>query len=278
MKKYSRSFVFAATVTVAMSFSLIACDDSSSANSNSTNNEAPVAPTDSVESGVSVDSLLIQSCASLAPSVPCADTINTDGKYYKRDLCYFKCENNAWKGVTKVPSDVTFYSYSELESMTQNQLPKCTAEKEGMVKRMWKGNPKYGSAWTYRCENGEWVTRDLWVTCDTTGVQVGDICRKDDVVGSFAAGGGAKAPVELYVYAGDGNWDDYDPRTGITKECTETNEGDVASVVFDVIPDKRDTVWYNDVPWNIFEETLGKTDTVSYECLNGEWSNFKITD
>ena len=276
MKKYSRSFVFAATVTVAMSFLLVACDDSSSANSNSTNNEAPVAPADSVESGVSVDSLLIQSCTSLAPNVPCAD--NTDGKYYKRDLCYFKCENNVWKGVTKVPSDVTFYSYSELESMTQNQLPKCTAEKEGVVKRMWKGNPKYGSAWTYRCENGEWTPRNLWVTCDTTGVQVGDICRKDDVVGSFAAGGGAKAPVELYVYAGDGNWDDYDPRTGITKECTEANEGDVASVVFDVIPSKADTVWYNDVPWNIFEETLGKTDTVSYECLNGEWSDFKITD
>ncbi|WP_163437915.1 hypothetical protein [Fibrobacter succinogenes] len=47
---------------------------------------------------------------------------------------------------------------------------------------------------------------------------------------------------------------------------------------FDVIPSKGDTVWYNDVPWNIFEETPGKKDTVSYECLNGEWSNFKITD
>lgn len=227
MKKNLGVSISAAAFTAALSFSLIACDDSSSANSNSTNNEAPVAPTDSVESGVSVDSLL---------------------------------------------------SYSELESMTQNQLPKCTAEKEGVVKRMWKGNPKYGSAWTYRCENGEWVPRDLWVTCDTTGVQVGDICRKQDVVGSFAAGGGFKAPVELYVYAGDGNWDDYDPRTGITKECTEANEGDIASLVFDVIPSKADTVWYNDVPWNIFEETLGKTDTVSYECLNGEWSNFKITD
>ena len=54
-------------------------------------------------------------------------------------------------------------------------------EKEGMVKRIWEGNPKYGSAWTYRCENGEWMPRNLRVTCDTAGVQVGDICRKDDV-------------------------------------------------------------------------------------------------
>lgn len=131
-------------------------------------------------------------------------------------------------------------------------------EKEGMVKRIWEGNPKYGSAWTYRCENGEWMSRGLWVTCDTTGVQVGDICRKKGTVNIFAAGGGVEAPVGLYVYAGDGTWKDYDPRTEIAKECSEANEGDVASLVIDVIPSKG--------------------DTVSYECLNGEWSNFKITD
>ena len=278
MKKNLGVSMSAAAFVAAMSLSLIACDDSSSANSNSTNNEAPVAPTDSVESGVSVDSLVMLFCASSVPDVPCADSMITDGKYFEHDLCYFKCENNAWKGVTKVPSDDSLYEYSSLDGLALWHLPKCTAENEGLVKRIWEKNPKYGSVWTYRCENGEWMPRDLRVTCDTAGVKVGSICRKKGTVNIFAAGGGVEAPVGLYVYAGDGTWKDYDPRTEIAKECSEANEGDIASLVFDVIPSKADTVWYDDKPWDIFEETPGKTDTVSYECRNGEWSNFKITD
>jgi hypothetical protein len=287
----------AAAFVAAMSLSLIACDDTSSSannteenpeisiiNADSSNNEVPVAPVasvtpaDSVKKSSSADSVLIRSCAKMAPDVLCADSMNTDGRYFDYGSCYFKCENNAWKGVTNVPSDDSLYKYSSVDGNAIWYLPKCTAENDGLVRRIWEKNPKYGSAWTYRCENGEWVPRGLWVTCDTMGVQVGDICRKKDVIGIFASGGGAYAPVGLYVYAGDGKWDDYDPRTEIAKECTETNEGDVASLVIDIIPSKRDTVWYKYEPWNMYDEIPGQKDTLSYECLNGEWSNFKITN
>ena len=176
----------------------------------------------------------------------------------------FKCTENGWAP----------YSNNEVYSKL---VEECTAENEGEVKVVWVGNPKYGYDTYNRCESGLWVRGNISLTCDTTGVQVGDLCRKTGTINIFQAGMGAKPGVGFYVYAGNGTWEEYDPRTEITKECTESYEGNFAWLIFDVIPGRKDTIWYEDRPNNIFDETPSRTDTVSYECHNGEWTNRKIT-
>jgi hypothetical protein len=157
-----------------------------------------------------------------------------------------------------------------------SSFPACNAANNGKARMVWAGNPKYGEVVIYGCKYDRWELSDERATCGTTGVKKGDICRRTGVVNIFSQGLGIESPVLLYVYAGHGTWKDYDPRTEIAKECSEANEGDIAWVVFDVIPSKADTVWYDDKPSNIIEETPGQKESVSYECRNGEWSNFKL--
>ena len=177
----------------------------------------------------------------------------------------FKCSENGW-----IPDPSN-------EAYSRSIAEKCSLENEGEIKAVWEGNPKYGYINFCRCKGGLWVSEDIRLTCDTAGVQVGDLCRRTRVVGTFAAGMGVEGGVEFFVYAGNGIWEDYDPKTKIIKKCTENNDGDIVWLYFDEIPSKRDTIWYEDVAWNIFDETPGRKDTVLYECHNGEWTNIKIT-
>ena len=167
---------------------------------------------------------------------------------------------------------------SSFASSNYLSFPACNAANNGKARMVWVGNPKYGEVVIYGCKYGRWELSDERAACGTTGVKKGDICRRTGVTNIFSQGLGIESPVLLYVYAGHGTWKDYAPRTEIAKKCSEANEGDIAWVVFDVIPNKRDTVWYDDEPWSIYGETPGKKDTVLYECHYGEWAGFKITD
>ncbi len=90
------------------------------------------------------------------------------------------------------------------ESLVEEE---CTAQNEGEVKEVWVGNPKYGHNTYNRCERGSWVQGDISLTCDTAGVQVGDTCKKYGSVNIFQAGMNPSAPEYVFVYAGDGAWE-----------------------------------------------------------------------
>ncbi|MBR4917367.1 MAG: hypothetical protein IKZ45_09910 [Fibrobacter sp.] len=124
-------------------------------------------------------------------------------------------------------------------------LSECTQKNEGQVETVWVGNIKYGVEQYYKCQNGSWVEGDIRLTCDTTGAQVGDICRKSAKIGYFYKHS-PHDPISFYVYAGDGVWERYNPEAEITEECNLNNSGLLI--------------------WRVLDEPLGKKDTVLYEC------------
>ena len=127
-------------------------------------------------------------------------------------------------------------------------LSECTQKNEGQVETVWVGNIKYGGEEYFKCQNGSWVRGDERLTCDTTGAQVGDICRKSVNAGSFYyTMHGFEDYIRLYVYAGDGVWESYDPKAKITEECNKKNSGLLV--------------------WRVLDEPLGKKDTMLYECM-----------
>ena len=105
---------------------------------------------------------------------------------------YYKCTNNQWV-------QIGYEEYHSLSELT------CSAEEEGKVDSAWVGasNPRFhyvGLTKYYRCEKGLWTLRDRRITCDTTGVAVGDICTKE---ACFAGLGCSKYS---YTYIGNGAW------------------------------------------------------------------------
>ena len=132
----------------------------------------------------------------------------------------FKCSENGW-----IP-----YSTNEVYSKSVEE--ECTAENEGEVKVVWEGNPKYGYDTYNRCESGLWVRGDISLTCDTTGVQVGDLCRKTGTINIFQAGMNVTPSERRFAYAGNGVWEECDGLTKITRECTAENVGDKEKIVY----------------------------------------------
>ena len=226
-------------IAVAMSFALVACgDDSSSAS----NDDTPVSSSeeDEILSSASADS------SNLLYGLLCADTLNTDGRYFTTADGYYKCANNKW---SYVENEVISLGAVIIDEYTKERpewkLKKCTDANEGVVQAAWNGNIKYGGEIYFKCQNGSWVEGDIRLTCDTTGAQVGDICRKSANTGYFDKPS-EQDLVRFYVYAGDGVWESYDPKAEITEECNLNNSGLLI--------------------WRVLDELLGKKDTVLYEC------------
>ena len=111
---------------------------------------------------------------------------------------------------------------------------KCDAENEGKVETKWIGNAKYGGNSYFRCEKGSWVKGDISLTCDTAGVQVGDICTKGPKLGIYAAMYSIPGSNTLrFIYKGDGVWKEFDPEKNMVadieklgKQCTAETKGD----------------------------------------------------
>ena len=132
----------------------------------------------------------------------------------------FKCSENGW-----IP-------YTNGEVYSKSIAEECTAENEGEVKVVWEGNPKYGYNTYNRCESGLWVRGNISLTCDTAGVQVGDLCRKTGTINIFQAGMNVTPSERTFAYAGNGVWEECDGLTKITKQCSAENVGDKEKIVY----------------------------------------------
>ena len=136
---------------------------------------------------------------------------------------YYKCTDNQWVRI----------GYEEYESLSELT---CSAEEEGKVDSAWVGasNPRFryiGHTDYYRCEKGLWTLRDRRITCDTTGVAVGDVCTKEEC---FA---GVGCSQYSYTYVGNGAWREASlsltDKAQIIANCQkeDTVVGDTCSVV-----------------------------------------------
>ena len=133
----------------------------------------------------------------------------------------FKCSENGW-----IP-------YSSNEVYSKSVDVECTAKNEGEVNVVWEGNAKYGGYTYSRCEKGLWVRGGISLTCDTAGVAVGDLCHKTGTVNAFRASmPDFKIPEYVFVYAGDGVWEECDGLTKITRGCSAENVGDKEKIVY----------------------------------------------
>ena len=158
-------------------------------------------------------------------------------------------------------------------------------DNEGAVDSLMAGNAKYGYSYTYyRCEQGKRVQRPQWVSCDTTGVKKGDLCRVQSTFSGFQFGSDVWT---CYKYAGEGSWDEADCHTGPKKECNEENEGVVESVAESHFEQSlgtyEDNFYYMCVKgkWTSINGALAKCTTaetkVGDECCNVGYSTFKVT-
>lgn len=297
------SAVAAAAFAASLSFSLAACDDSTSAS----NDEVPVSSASPESSAIPESSAFPSSSSSFEPDsascesaiasvspYECSDSLQTDGVYYIRNGydnqmigmgCTYRCKDNKWSYVSSIPDGAIKFSTLDMlyqsEEIGMLSFKKCTTENEGLVDSVWSGNAKYGYIMYYRCEAGSWVERGQWVTCDTAGVPVGALCRRTANVGFFN-----RAPLtHVYVYEGEGTWmhllgfavgdtNVYEGLSKMTKECSSKNKWDKEKITYGVDPDVI-TLYYMcaDSGWTVVDEagyycTTEKTavgDTCSFE-------------
>ena len=177
------SAIAAAAFAAGLSFTITACSDSSS-----TNSEGALEPigadyalgqehaSETVLNEKQLDSAYCDSVTRLEVPYTCGDSLGTDGIYYKESGfmrqeaagCTYKCQNNKWSFVPAkdIPGTATIVSdYDRLvnqsESASTLLLKKCNAESEGLVQTSTTaGTPKYGYDYIYyRCEQGKWVER-----------------------------------------------------------------------------------------------------------------------
>jgi len=142
--------------------------------------------------------------------------------------------------VTEVSSEVSSSSgepsgtgcLAMVYTVNDECLPACNDENEGKVETVWVGNSKYGYETFHKCQNGSWVQGDISLTCDTTGVQVGDLCRKTGSTNIFQAGMNVTPSERTFAYVGNGVWEECDGLTKITRECTAENVGDKEKIVY----------------------------------------------
>ncbi|OWV16114.1 hypothetical protein B7990_12845 [Fibrobacter sp. UWB4] len=111
-------------------------------------------------------------------------------------------------------------------------FPVCNTESEGRVEKLFLGGDKYGYDRFYKCEQGSWNETDISATCDTAGVSVGAICKRDRKNGFFYSNGAYSYSSYVFIYAGNGVWEDFDGLAKMTKECTAENEGDKEKLVY----------------------------------------------
>ena len=224
MTRYFSAVAVAAFAT-SLAFSLVACDDSSSASDEEVpaSSAVPGSSASMPESSVSV------------PSSKCTaeleGTIQTlwEGSPSSGYAVRYLCENGTWVLDSQGPVE-----------WKDPSLPgaKCTSENDGSVEIGQWGNPKYGYSYTYyKCEQGSWKEVEPWVACDTAGVTVGDTCKKvSDETGFFSYGHGGEIVEVVFIYAGNGVWEyanpSLDPKDTCSfpdRECAYSNEFEIDS-------------------------------------------------
>ena len=289
-------FRIAGLAALGLAFSLVACDDSSSAKAEdapelssgtvqeSSSSDAPESSSGTVlesSSSHELDSAYCDSVTRKEVPYTCGDSLGTDGIYYRESGflrqeatgCTYKCQNNMWSFVPAkdIPDTATVVSdydrLSESEFARKLNFKKCNAENEGEVRTGWSGiNPKYGSEVFYRCEQGTWVDREASVKCDTAGVAIGAICRAEINATSIGVG---VVYTRAYTYEGAGNWNllletsntgrrlNIGGLSQMEEKCSPENEGAKAHLVYGIEPD-----------------VIG----FYYMCSEGEWTEIDETN
>lgn len=280
MKKFSCYFVIQAIVSAAMSFALVACGDDST----SAKDETPISLSENDD--VPLSSAMEEIPASSEsnnqsdlwlppfPDMPCADTLMIDGHYFRGIDVLYKCEDNKWSYVDEkdIPPD-TEMPFASLENYKAIwKLNKCTAENEGAVQSEWDGNPKYGAMCYYRCEGGSWVQGDITLTCDTTGVQMGDTCIRHNSVNGFMAGMNPAAEELIFVYKGDGVWE-RDNQAQIDSLIERQNRRDAAMNEYCGEPDpERISECCYPIPDEFEADYLDGVESILYKSSGNGWS------
>lgn len=267
------SAVAAAAFAASLSFSLVACDDSSSVNVEE--EPLPIGSGNALKQEKPADTALYKNepdsayCDSVTrKEVPytCGDSLEIDGVYYRESGfmrqkaagCTYKCQNNEWTFVPAedIPATAMVVSdYDRLaESVSARMLffKKCNAENEGLIESLatnTTGNPKGGTGYDYyRCEQGSWVERPAWVKCDTAGVTEGALCRLQTYFRGIQFG---EDTWKCYKYAGNGSWNDADCPADQDKKCDAESEGVL------------------DSSWSENNPKYGKM--MYYRCESGSW-------
>ena len=248
MKSYNRiPAVAAAAFAASLSFSIVACDDSSSASGDdvpgssdsgtalgsSGSGDVP-GSSGSVPAGMEglPDDVLatysiIPQCGdeTMHPEGSCNTITGADGKAY-----LFECVGTKWEYNQDCEEPMCLTPASKLQH-PECQFPECNADSEGLVHVRVTGNPKYGQRYVfYRCEQGKWAERSAWVECDTAGVTEGAVCQVR--VGEPGYYSGFSGNYAYYEYVGNGVWKDFVSLGTVDKTCTAENDGDVEKITY----------------------------------------------
>ena len=255
------SGISAIAFAAGLSFSLIACEDSSSASiedssdsgaalgssgskdvnndSSSSSGEESPASSGSVQAGleglpddvVAFYPILSPCGEDFHPEGSCNSITGADGKEYR-----FECVGTKWEYNQDCEEPMCLTPASKLQH-PECQFPECNADSEGLVHVRVTGSPRFGEGYVfYRCEQGKWVERLAWVECDTAGVTEGELCRVQTRSPGMMGYGGSW---NCYKYAGKGTWNGVDCPTEPEKECNAENKGAKEKVAF-----VNDTIFY----------------------------------
>jgi hypothetical protein len=203
----------------------------------------------------------------------CDKTLEIDGKYIRKEYdktckylrygencdsvsesVYYKCENGKWSIVSDMvygydaPDSIWIPSIADVGERFLYDFLKCNVGNEGAVDSLLNPDSKLGAYDYYRCEQGSWTQRSQSLTCDTAGVSVGDTCKKAPYAG---------ASMEMYIYAGNGVWEESSKFHSAlpSKTCTIEEENSYVTLVDTIIK-------------------VGATpayETSYYHCETNEW-------
>ena len=203
MKELSHfSKISAFTFIASLSFSLVACDDSSSAKTEEVPGSSVSVPAglEGLPDDVIMHYRLFTQCGDdiMHPEGSCNSITGADGKVYQ-----FECVGAKWEYTEECEEPMCLTAGSRVQH-PECQFPECNADSEGLVHVRVFGTPRYGQGYDfYRCEQGKWVERPAWVECDTAGMTEGELCRVQ--TGSPGIMGNA-GTYNCYKYAGNGSW------------------------------------------------------------------------
>lgn len=279
----------ACALAFGLTLALTACDDGDKAMAqlDDSSAETPSPAINEDESSPSEESASGYDWANCGqePNLDCDESYEIDGKYFTNSWCdddiYYKCENNKWSRLSEgdVPSgDVIVmnpYRSDNKDKIQRLSFKKCNAENEGLVDSIVHEpvNPKYDRKYTYyyKCEQGSWNDAYASDACDTTGVSVGDVCKKGS----------------CYKYLGDGAWDGIECLDLLEKECNAENKGAKEKIVYtngedyyvcfntSKVDDEKNYSWSNDkIEYECFTDTTDFGDVCSVN-VSGETKYFQ---
>lgn len=208
---------------------------------------------------------------------PCDKTLEIDGRVVKHEYktakvysdydvdltdsmskyLYYKCEDGKWSILREknidddgnVLDSASVIFFAELGKKHFYDFKKCNADNEKIVDSLPSPDSKLPSYDFYRCEQGAWVQRGSSVTCNTTGVSVGDTCKR----GSFAG----SSLEEIYIYAGNGIWEASKAvhLAPLTTECSAETEDSYVTQIDTIVKVGASPAY----------------ETSYYHCESNEW-------